>query len=77
MSVWILVISILASDGSTAVKLLNASTAEKNSREVCLRVGKQMNDKLYESFGKDKITVIWGCQEMTKEEFDRALPPSI
>lgn len=76
MSVWFLVFAILAVDGSTAVQIMNAPTSQKNTEETCRASGEVIAKNIQKQFG-DKVKVVWGCTQVTKEEFDRALPPSI
>lgn len=76
MSVWMLIIAVFASDGSTAVQVLNAPSPAKNTEEVCRASGETLAQNLYKQFGKE-IVVVWGCKQITKQEFDRALPPPI
>lgn len=77
MSVWFLVIVLVAADGSSAKALLNTSQVPKyNTAEACTNFGKKAADELQQAAG-DKIKVFWECQAVKESDFKRALPPSI
>lgn len=74
MSVWMLLIAIIFSDGTTNVHLLNSLKPENNTEESCKNAAEIASHNLRAQFGPN-VVIVWGCKKVGVEEFNRALPP--